>query len=257
MSSKEYLVGYVQYSGMDLIADILRCLYFECKSIPVVTGYLDQLKTEEAKARTKVLTDEEIISISKLIKNVKENLQFIHNMTLVFIIDQTNNLLKEPNKFKQMINFIKNNLFPGHIVILSGSANNEVDNFPGVLPQMFRLPFSEEELKAFIVMNRPQNEHNAWCDEQIVSQILGITGSVAIEINRFVNGFFNGIEQIQASLTLSKRFREYEKLYGDQYHIANLRSWYNKRKEEGNGDAALENIERFDLLSIFSIFSRE
>ncbi len=74
---------------------------------------------------------------------------------------------------------------------------------------------------------------------------------MAIEINRFVNGYYNGIEQIQASLTLSERFHENDKFYGDQYHIANLQSWYNKRKEEGNGDAALENIQRFELFSLF------
>ena len=69
MSTGEYLICYVQKSSESVIADILRSLYFECKSIDF-SDYLDQLKTEEAKARSKVLTDEEVLNISFLVRNV-------------------------------------------------------------------------------------------------------------------------------------------------------------------------------------------
>jgi hypothetical protein len=242
------VIVYVQDSSERLIADILRSLYFECKSIDS-SDYLDQLKREEAKVRSKVVIDEkEVTIISGLVRNVKEKLLFDHKMTLVFIIDQTNNLLRKPKKFEQMIDFIKTNLLRHHIVIMSGSANNEIEKFPGLTPQMVRLPFSEEELKAFIIMNRPdENEQKIWCDERIISQILGITGSVAIEINRFVNGYYNDAEQISSSTTLEKRFGKYEFLYRRQYNPYVLQEWYNKQVEKNIAETAIDNIERFDF----------
>jgi hypothetical protein len=248
MSTGKYVIVYVQDSSERLIADILRSLYFECKSIDS-SDYLDQLKREEAKVRSKVVIDEkEVTIISGLVRNVKEKLLFDHKMTLVFIIDQTNNLLRKPKKFEQMIDFIKTNLLRHHIVIMSGSANNEIEKFPGLTPQMVRLPFSEEELKAFIIMNRPdENEQKIWCDERIISQILGITGSVAIEINRFVNGYYNDAEQISSSTTLEKRFGKYEFLYRRQYNPYVLQEWYNKQVEKNIAETAIDNIERFDF----------
>ena len=249
MSTGKYLICYVQKSADCLIADILRCLYFECKSIvsfEFLSEYLEQLKTEEAKARSRLLTDEEMINISFLVQNVKTKLRVIYKMKLVFIIDQTNNLLGNTKKFEQMIKFIKNYLLLHHIVILSGSENNEIEKFPGLTPEMVRLPFSEEELKAFIIMNRPdENDQKMWCDERIISQILGITGSVAIEINRFVNGYYNGTEQISSSTTLEKRFHIYDFLYRRQYNRNVLQEWYNKHVEKNIAETALDNIERF------------
>ena len=247
MSTGEYVIVFVQDSSESVIADILRSLYFECKSIDF-SDYLDQLKTEEAKARSKVLTDEEVLNISFLVRNVKKKLKVIHKMTLVFIIDQINNLLEEPNMFKQMIKFIKNNLLLHHIVIMSGSANNEIETFSGLTPQLVRLPFSDEELKAFIIINRPdEKEQKTWCDERIISQILGITGSVAIEINRFVNGYYNDAEQISSWETLEKRFAKYDFLYREQYNPDVLRRWYNKQVETKMDKIAIDNIERFDF----------
>ena len=130
-----------------------------------------------------------------------------------------------------------------------GSAENE--RFPGVRwsgPQLVRLPFSEEELKAFIIMNRPDaNEQKIWCDERIISQILGITGSVAIEINRFVNGYYNDKEQISSSTTLENRFHKYVSLYKVQYNTYVLREWYNKQVEKKIDKIAIDNIKRFDF----------
>ena len=248
MSTGKYLICYVQKSTESLIADILRCLYFECKSIDF-SDYLDWLKTEEAKVRSKVVIDEiDVTIISGFVTNLKKKLQVIHKMKLVFIIDQTNNLLKDPIAYKQMINFIKNKLLLNHIVIMSGSENNEMENFPRLTPQLVRLPFSEEELKAFIIMNRPdENEQKMWCDERIISQILGITGSVAIEINRFVNGYYNGTEQISSSDTLEERFGKYESLYRRQYNPYMLQEWYKKQKKKNIAETALDNIERFDF----------
>jgi len=129
---------------------------------------------------------------------------------------------------------------------MSGSANNEIETFPGLTPQLVRLPFSEEELAAFIIINRPdEKEKKIWCEDRIISQILGITGSVAIEINRFVNGYYNDAEQISSSTTLEKRFGKYESLYRRQYNPNVLQEWYNKQVEKNIAETALDNIERF------------
>jgi hypothetical protein len=108
------------------------------------------------------------------------------------------------------------------------------------------LPFSEEELKAFIIMNRESpTELKDWCDDQMISQILSITGSVAIEINRFVNGFYNDIKQIDSAVKLQERFYIYDDLYRTQYSTTVLKEWYDKQGTQK--EKALENIERFDL----------
>lgn len=237
MSSRDYVVSYVQYPTIGLIADILQSLYFECKSIAFESECLDRLKTEEEKARKNVLKNEEVQQISTLVEQVNLGLQYKHKKRLVFIIDQMNNLMRNKKQNNELIQFITGELFPGNIVILSSSANNEIEDFKGIPPQMVRLPFTKEELKAFIIMNRPPNEHDVWCNDQIVSQILDITGSVAIEINRFVNGF-------PTSVTLFERFSVYEQLYCEQYPIEILQSWYIKRKDEGHGKVAIQNIAR-------------
>jgi len=78
---------------------------------------------------------------------------------------------------------------------------------------------------------------------------------VAIEINRFVNGFFNGTEQISSSATLEQRFHKYDSLYRAQYNPDLLLEWYEKQVEKGTDETAICNIERFDLYLLSLYFN--
>lgn len=245
MSTDEYAVVYVQFSSLTLITEIARALYFECKSLSDPLKNIEELKELAAKSRKQDLTSPEMRKLYFLIEDVKSQLE-AQNRTLVFIIDQTNNLLSD-NNLADKVTFIQT-LFKKQMFLISGSANNETENFPNVLPEMVRLPFSNKELKTFIVLHRPENEHNEWCDEQIVSQILGITGAVAIEINRFVNGSFDNYVKILPVTTLSQRFNEYKKFYNAQYNISTLKRWYKKKELENEAKGALMNIQRLDFV---------
>ena len=205
------------------------------------------------KSWTKFLTPVDVQNVILKIDEVRSKLKEF-NRALVFIIDQTNNLIA--TFLTSLVEFIQKGLFLSHLVVISGSANNEIELFQKV-PEIVRLPFSEQELKTFIVLHRPKDDYPEWCNKQTISQILGITGAVTIEINRFVNGVSKNQVQISPESTLSERFYKYKTIYEDDYNIAILQKWFKKQKDEKNDKSALENIQRLNLISYnFAFFSK-
>ena len=127
MQKEDIVVVYIPKCDLKIIRKTLKTLYLVCKSYGLTT--LDQVLDDKHRNLKEIIIEFKdsgndpsfVIHIISAI----EHALFAENKHLVFIIDQVDIIMDEPDVYKNQILFV-NNLLGRYNVIVSGSANNEV-----------------------------------------------------------------------------------------------------------------------------------
>jgi hypothetical protein len=233
MTIDNYTVVYVPLCK-DLIRDVLNAFYVSCmaskeaESNERLKEQLNELKKTLDNFKNTSYDDQK-----RCIKDVNKTMN-VCKQSLIFVIDQTNEIMRIP-EYATECTFLISELLTYNIV-LSGSANNEVQDIKldisaKKINETF--VFNEDEAMAFIHVRGKSIEDYVNC----LLEIIGITGGLPIEINCFLeinasSKTSNEINSIKASM--DDRFRSYKDDFTKRYSTETLSKWYRDQCPDNN-----------------------
>lgn len=238
MTIDNYTVVYVPLCT-GLIRYVLNTLYVSCMAS----------KEAESNERLK----KELVKLKKTLDNFKntsyadqrrriEDVSIAMNNRLIFVIDQTNEIIGKP-EYATQYTFLTTELLKYNNIVLSGSANNQVPDLKiDILDKKINetFVFNEDETMAFIHVRGKSIEYYVNC----LPEIIGITGGLPIEIRCFLeikvsSKTSNEINSIKASM--DDRFLSYRNNFTARYNVETLSKWYREQCPDNNS-IIIENI---------------
>lgn len=215
-----------------LIPDLIETLYVSCMAsneAERLSEPLEKLKGIDSDIKSGKGYDINILSacMDQLKKQMRNN--------LIYVIDQTNEIIQNSDKgiineyLANQLSFLSTFLVKCYNIVLSGSANNEVNLMKLDIKAKFSTEsfvFNEKETRAFIIVKDKSIEQYA----NNLQEIVKITGGLPIEIERFLAINASSIDQI---------FCEYKKQFIKVYNTRNLLDWFENQQRQ---EILIENI---------------
>ena len=257
-----YRVVYVNLCDGQVAAScvqILLLIYESDQDFFKKTGNLVEYNRILAKAQHE-LADIELAPIDQQLHTATGYLSKFHKMytknevKLVFIIDQTNNLMH--HSFEQQQLFVSTLLLKYGTVIVSGSANNEVSNlkFPPSNMLIPPLRFTDVEAKAFLKLNH-ELVKDTITNENEFQLLMDLTGGLPIELARFAN-----IKTIENRKNLSAKVGAYQASFNVEYSQSSLQRFLNQESSKGRLISIAKTINhlilRFPLDSSVAFYDK-
>jgi hypothetical protein len=216
-----------------LIYDVIETLYVSCMAsneAERLSKPLENLK----KIVLKIKHENQSFDIYEL-SGCMDQLKNQMRNNLIYVIDQTNEIVQNPDKgiineyLASQLSFLSTFLVKSYNIVLSGSANNEVNPMKLDIKAKYSTEsfvFNEKETRAFIIVKDKSIQQYA----NNLQEIVKITGGLPIEIERFLAINASSIDQI---------FCEYKNQFIQVYNTRNLLDWFEKQQRK---EILIENI---------------